>query len=651
MDKVMKELKDDKVTVIGVYGMGGVGKTTMVKHVAAESCKNGTFNHVIMAVVSQSPNFERIQRTLLVELLAPGFELPESGRASRLYKEIMRKNNILIILDDIWEFIDLSTIGIPSPDRLKKQNSKLLLTSRRLHVCNSMSQKSIRLDILSEQDSWSLFVKKTKRSFEFPNFDNVARKVARECRGLPIALIAVARALGDKDMEEWQKAAQQLEKSQIANPDHEEDAFKCIKLSYDYLKDEDYKSCFLLCCLFPEDYDIPIEDLFQYSIGKGLFRDTDTMYEARGIAHSVIKHLKDSSLLLEGEFSGHSGECVKMHDVVRDTAMRIAKCEDGHGFLVKAGCGLNHWSCRSHEGYSAISLMENKIRRLPEELVGPKLQILLLQDNTDLNEIPETFFPSPNELRLLDLSKTIISSLPQSFSLLINLQALYLDFCDELIDISVLGKLKKLEILSMRNYPGGELSREIGNLTNLRILEFSGAWIRALVTIPSQVISKLHKLEELYMMWCGFKDWGCKVEGQGGETNIGFDELAGLSNLKVLQVCISDAKYIPQNVEAEQNWVYFNIRIGGCIRDLYNREDHNSRSLRLEGPTISTLPDWFINAVTKKTEKLEYHCCKGMSDILMEYDHGRVDEHNKTSSKRTSVWEFGRVASDISDPP
>ncbi|PRQ55584.1 putative P-loop containing nucleoside triphosphate hydrolase, leucine-rich repeat domain, L [Rosa chinensis] len=480
MDKVMKELKDDKVTVIGVYGMGGVGKTTMVKHVAAESCKNGTFNHVIMAVVSQSPNFERIQRTLLVELLAPGFELPESGRASRLYKEIMRKNNILIILDDIWEFIDLSTIGIPSPDRLKKQNSKLLLTSRRLHVCNSMSQKSIRLDILSEQDSWSLFVKKTKRSFEFPNFDNVARKVARECRGLPIALIAVARALGDKDMEEWQKAAQQLEKSQIANPDHEEDAFKCIKLSYDYLKDEDYKSCFLLCCLFPEDYDIPIEDLFQYSIGKGLFRDTDTMYEARGIAHSVIKHLKDSSLLLEGEFSGHSGECVKMHDVVRDTAMRIAKCEDGHGFLVKAGCGLNHWSCRSHEGYSAISLMENKIRRLPEELVGPKLQILLLQDNTDLNEIPETFFPSPNELRLLDLSKTIISSLPQSFSLLINLQALYLDFCDELIDISVLGKLKKLEILSMRNYPGGELSREIGNLTNLRILEFSGAWIRAL---------------------------------------------------------------------------------------------------------------------------------------------------------------------------
>ncbi|KAM5582489.1 hypothetical protein ABKV19_002747 [Rosa sericea] len=620
MDEVMKELKDDEVTAVGVYGMGGVGKTTMVQHVAAESCKNGTFHHVIMAVVSQSPNFERIQGTLLVELLGQGFELPECGRASRLYKEIMRKNNILIILDDIWGFIDLSkTIGIPSPDRLKKRNSKVLLTSRRLHVCNSMSQTSIHLDILSEQDSWSLFVKKTKRYFESPNFDNVARKVARECRGLPIALIAVARALGDKDLEEWQKAAQQLRKSQIANPDHEEVAFECIKLSYDYLKHEDHKSCFLLCCLFREDYDIPIEDLFKYAIGKGLFRDTVAIYEARGIAHTVVKHLKDCSLLLESKYR----ERVRMHDVVRDTAIKIA---NGHGFLVKAGCGLKDWPHGLHEGYSAISLMENEIRSVPEELVGPNLQILLLQKNTGLNEIPETFFQSPNELRLLDLSKTSISSLPQSFSLLTNLQALYLDFCKKLIDISIVGKLKKLEILSMREYPLKELSREIGHLTNLRMLDVGGRLEDGgIVTIPSEVISKLHMLEELYLLNCGCKNWKRQTEGEGEETNIGFGDLAGLSKLKNLQVSISDAECIPKNVEVEPGWVHFDIRIGGQTGDFPNYcFGHNSRSVVLEGVTISTLPDWFINAVTKKTEYLEYNSCNGMSDILMEYDHGRL---------------------------
>ncbi|XP_004296317.1 PREDICTED: disease resistance protein At4g27190-like [Fragaria vesca subsp. vesca] len=621
MGEIMKKLKDDNVTALAVYGMGGVGKTTLVKHVAAQSCKNGIFHHVVMAVVSQSPNVERIQHTLLEELV--GFEnLTESGRASRLYKEIMRKHNILILLDDIWGFIDLSRIGIPSYDLLKKCNSKVLITTRKLHVCNSMhSQASILLNILSEQDSWSMFVKKTKRSFESTTFEGVARKVAGECRGLPIALIAVARALGDKDLAEWQTAAQQLKKSQMANPDHDDTAFECLKLSYDYLKHEDYKSCFLLCCLFPEDYDIPIEDLFKYAIGKGLFRDTDTIYEARAIADTVVKHLIDSSLLLDGKYDGH----VRMHDVVRDTAMRIAKCEDGHGFLVRAGCGLKDWSCRSHEDYYAISLMGNELHSLPEELIGSKLKILLLQGNRYLNEIPETFSQSRNELRVLDLSRTNISLLPQSFSLLTKLQALHLDFCLKAVDISIIGKLKKLEILSMRQYPLTELSREIGNLTNLRMLDIDG-WSSeggGIVTIPSEVISKLHRIEELYMMNCGFVNWESPIEGEGDEINIGFGELAGLSKLKILQVFLPNAEYIPKNVEVEPGWFYFDIHIG-CTSGLDYQFDRKSRSLLLRKITISTLPDWFIKAVTEKTEKLEYDCCGGMSDIVMEYDHGRL---------------------------
>ncbi|XP_024157240.1 probable disease resistance protein At4g27220 isoform X2 [Rosa chinensis] len=598
MNEVMKVLQDDEVTALGVYGMGGVGKTTMVKRVGALARKNGIFNHVLLAVISQSPDSRNIQATL-AELLGFKFKWEtEIGRAAELHEKIMSKNKILIILDDMWERMDLSRIGIPSYDELKKYNSKVLLTTRRLHVCNSMdSQASIPLDILSEEDSWKLFMRNAGRSFESSNFNNVARKVAAECRGLPIALIAVARALRDKDLAEWQKAAQRLEKSQIANPDDKGDAFECIKLSFDYLKDEDHKSCFLLCCLFPEDHEINIEDLFRYAIGKGLFQDAETMYEARGTADSVVKYLKDSSLLLESEYIG----CVKMHDVIRDTAMNIAKSKDGHRFTVKVGCGLEDWRPRGlHEGCTAISLMRNKIRKLPEEeLVCPNLQLLLLKQNADLNEIPEKFIQNLNKLRLLDLSNTSISVLPQSFSLLTNLQALNLDFCEQLIDISVVGKLKKLEILSMRQCPLKKLSREIGHLTNLRILDVSSA---EFLIIPPKVIPKLHKLEELYILNCGFEDWGSEVEREGEETELVFPVL---SNLKNWQVCISDAKCTPKCLEV-------------------NGEYHNSRSLFLNGATISTLPDWFINTVTKKTEKLEYSRCKGMSDILMEYDHGRL---------------------------
>nr|XP_011461660.1 PREDICTED: probable disease resistance protein At4g27220 isoform X2 [Fragaria vesca subsp. vesca] len=452
-NKVMKALTDDKITAVGVYGMGGVGKTSMVRHVAAQACRNGTFNHWIIAVVSQNLDLKIVQGTLADSLGFKFVEETQAGRADRLHKEIMGKEKLLIILDDVWERTELSKIGIPTYNELEKCKSKVLLTTRRLNVCNAMKcHEKISLKVLSEQDSWTLFVRNAGTiSFEPTSFEKVARRVALECKGLPIALIAVARALRDEDQEEWEKAAERLEQSQYVNPNHEKDednAFRCIRLSYDYLKNEDHKSCFLLCCLFPEDHNIKIKDLFRYAIGKRLFRDAQTMEVARGKLVTVVKYLKGSSLLLDSEEEG----CVKMHDVIRDTAIQIAESEDCHWFFVKAGCGLKGWPPRGlHEGCTAISLMRNEIRKLPEEeLVCPNLLILLLNGNAELSEIPEKLIQNLKELRVLDLSNTSISVLPQSFSLLTNLQALYLDDCGELIDISVVGKLNKLEILSMR---------------------------------------------------------------------------------------------------------------------------------------------------------------------------------------------------------
>ncbi|XP_040373132.1 probable disease resistance protein At4g27220 isoform X4 [Rosa chinensis] len=629
IDKVMNALKDDEATTIGVYGMGGVGKTAVVKYVGAQAQKSRLFNQVIMAVVSQNPDLIKIQETF-AELL--GFKLEEKteiGRSIKLKEKIMRGTGILIILDDIWKRIDFSSIGIPSHNELQRCNSKVLLTTRRLTVCQIMdSHAKIHLNILSKEDSWSLFLKEARKSFDkSSNFYVVASEVARECAGLPVALIAVARALRDEGLDGWKEAARRLKASQPPFPEDEGDVFKCIKLSYDYLKSDDSKSCFLLCCLFPEDYDIPIEYLFKYGIGKGMFQDSNLL-QARATTYLVVKALKDSSLLLDAR----NDRCVKMHDVIRDMAISILLSE-GQPVLVKAGCELKNWPpIDAHKAYSAISLMENKICKLPQELVCPNLQILLLQHNASLNDIPNSFFQCQKELGVLDLSGTGISLLPHSISFLTNLQALYLDYCKNIIDISVIGKLNKLEILSMRENTQRELPREIGRLTNLRMLDISSDSIPQSPygynrTIPSKVISKLHKLEELYMQ-CVFWDWGSKIVGDGEETNIGFDELAGLSYLSILKVCISDANCIPKTVDVEPNWVYFDIRISSRhMRDSVNLQSgHNCRTLSLDSTdtTIGTFPDWFVNAAVKNTERLCYEECRGLSNILVEYDRGRL---------------------------
>ncbi|XP_062026358.1 probable disease resistance protein RPP1 isoform X1 [Rosa rugosa] len=335
MDKVMSALKDDNITVIGINGMGGVGKTTMVTYVSSQAKRDGIFDHVIMACISENPDLIKIQGILADMLGMQLKEETEIGRAGRLKDRIMRGNRVLIILDDLWKNINLSSIGIPSYNELRKCKSKLLLTTRRLSVCHVMrSQAIIPLNILSKEDSWSLFVKEVGHSFhESTRFYDIARKVARECAGLPIALITVARALRYKDMEEWEEAARRLGMSQPASLDDEGDVFKCIKLSYDYLKSDLAKSCFLLCCLFPEDYDIRIEDLLKYGISHGLFRDSNTMNEARARIHSVVKYLKASNLLSDSEIDG----CVRMHDVIRDMAISTTLSENNNGFLVKAG--------------------------------------------------------------------------------------------------------------------------------------------------------------------------------------------------------------------------------------------------------------------------------------------------------------------------
>ncbi|XP_061990316.1 probable disease resistance protein At4g27220 [Rosa rugosa] len=632
MDEVKKMLNDDKITAIGVYGRGGVGKTAMVKHVSAQAKRIGLFDHIVMAVITRNPDLQKIQGALVNQLGLELVEDEEIERASRLKERIMGGKRILIILDDIQEKIDLSSIGIPSYDELQRCNSKVLLTTRMRNICHSMGcQEHIPLNILSEQDSLKLFMKKSRKPFlgSTDSYDE-ERNVVRECSGLPSVLEEAARAFGHKYVEEWnkavskafgddddelQKAAQELNASQLVPTKDERDTFKRMELSYHTLRFDDAKSFLLLCCMFPEDYDIPIEDLFKYGIGRGLLQYSDTLQEARDRAHSLVAYLKASGLLLDGK-----KECIRMHFDVRNVAMSIALSE-GHAFFVKAGCELKDWPMDAHEGYSAISLMRNKLYKLPETSVCTELQLLLLQSNTGICDIPKTFFQSPNALRVFDLSYTGISVLPSSFNLLTNLQALHLDCCKKITDISVLGKLKKVEILSLREFPLKELPEEIGNLTSLRMLDVTGGFVHK---IPSEVISRLYRLEELYMK-CEFGDWGSKVEEAVGQTNADFDEITGLSRLNILKVYISDAACLPRDISFEPNWVKFDI----CIsRDLslemvLSSNDQPSRTLTLDR-TINGLSDWFINVVTQKAEKVEYRECKGLNNILKEYEHGRL---------------------------
>jgi hypothetical protein len=65
---VMKALKDDNIRAIGVYGMGGTGKTMLVGKVATQAMEEKLFEEVVTIVVSQTPNLKKIQEDIAKKL-------------------------------------------------------------------------------------------------------------------------------------------------------------------------------------------------------------------------------------------------------------------------------------------------------------------------------------------------------------------------------------------------------------------------------------------------------------------------------------------------------------------------------------------------------------------------------------------------------
>ncbi|OVA14102.1 Disease resistance protein [Macleaya cordata] len=549
-NEVKAALKDEGIYLIGVYGMGGVGKTTLMTQVAKQVKEENIFDEVAMTTISHNIDLKKMQNEIAEMLGLTQLKGMDniSARAALLSKRLKQTKRILVILDDLWSTnLNLSDVGIPYGENYHK-GCKVVITTRSLDVCNSMrSQKYINVAVLSKEESWHLFKKNVGDEADSPVLQSVAKEIAKECGGLPVALVTLGRALRNKDKIVWDDAAIQLKKSNFPCIDEGMNSivFASIKLSYDYLRYEMIKKCFLFCCLFPEDHKIQMYELMAYAIGDdGILEDSETLTRASSRLHAILDKILASSLLL-GKKTQSGTYVVWMHDIIRDVAILIAS-QEGNGFFVKAGAGLSDWpkrirllssSSTNGECLRHLSLMENGISVLPEEPELPDLLSLSLNGNRSLRKIPDSFFRRMASLATLDLTSTGISSLPSSLSFLVNLRTLYLDYCElnQSTDISLIGKLKNLAILSLKGSKLQRLPEEIRGLTNLKVLNLSRS--SHLNIIPPNVISRLSRLEYLNMEYCSNVRWDFDESENG--SNVSLAEVASLPCLTYLVLTIS----------------------------------------------------------------------------------------------------------------
>ncbi|XP_011023690.1 PREDICTED: probable disease resistance protein At4g27220 [Populus euphratica] len=604
LDEIMEALKDDDVDLVGVYGMPGVGKTTLVKKVAGQVKAGRIFDVVVLAVVSQTPNLRKIQGEIADGL---GLKLDaetDSGRAGFLYERLKRETKVLVILDDIWERLELDDVGIPSGS--DHRGCKILMTSRDRNVLSRgmVTKKVFGLQVLPENEAWNLFKKMAGDVVKYPDLQLVAVEVAKRCAGLPILIVTVARALKDGKLSEWKDALEKLKRFDKDEMDRQVYSAIALELSCDSLKGEEIRSVFLLCGQL-EPHSIAILDLLKYTVGLGLFKRISTLEEARNRLHKLVNDLKASCLLLEGGADG----IVKMHDVVHCFAASVAS-RDHHVYTLASGTVLKEWPAML-EQCSAISLPRCKIPGLPEVLNCPKAESFILYNEDPSLKIPDSLFKGTKTLQLMDMTGVQFPTLPSSLQFLEKLQTLCLDSCS-LKDIAMIGELKMLKVLSLIGSNIVRLPREIGQLTRLQLLDLSNN--PRLEIIPLNVLSCLTRLEDLYME-NSFLQW--VIEGLYSQrNNASLAELKCLPNLSTLYLHITDPKILPRDFFSKK-LERFKILIGEVWDWSSKRETSTTMKLKI---SASIQSEEGIQLLLKRTEDLHLDGLKGVKSVSYELD-------------------------------
>lgn len=458
---VIDALSRSDVTMVGIHGMGGVGKTVLARAVGEKAENSQMFDSVVFAEVSERLDDEKILEIQSLIASRLGMEFTSEAlheRANKLINRLKREKKVLIILDNVWNELQWDKIGIPLND--DHRGCKVLLTARDINVLGSMDcQTKFSVDTLDPHETWELFKKIGGSSVEDPGLGALPSQIAKRCGGLPIAIVSTAKALKGKQRYAWEDALQQLEQCPAVS--RTEEAISCLRLSYDCLESQELQATFVLCCTLTTMRKASFESLLTVGLSQNSFKRFQTMKNQRNHLYTLIDKLKSCSLLL-GPFASKS---FLIHDLVLVCGMQIAK--ELNRFVVN---GTLHPYKRSYFGNLTWICMFDMVE-IPHNFHCPNLTFFFLHTKTKLS-LPSDYFYQMPKLEAVCLEGMNLSELPKSLTSLDQLRALYLKSC-RLGDISIIGDILSLEILVLFNSgPKYHLLREeISKLKWLRYID------------------------------------------------------------------------------------------------------------------------------------------------------------------------------------
>ncbi|XP_042039765.1 putative late blight resistance protein homolog R1B-17 isoform X2 [Salvia splendens] len=312
-----------KRQVISILGISGIGKTTLAKTIYDDPLIVEYFHIRVWITISQDFNWPKGLLGVLdsINLMEQQLCLDDF---TKVYKKL-KGRRYLIVMDDVWSSKIWDEVRNALPD--DNNGSRIVLTTRLPDVAvypdSTCAPHEMRF--MNGSESWDLLKGRVFANSDCPpELEDVGKKIARSCGGLPLAVVLVAGILSEvnNNPSSWEEIAENV------NPIVGQELEEILSLSYMHLSHH-LRSCFLFMAMFPEDENIRASRLIRLWVAEGFLKHHSGY--SKSIEEEAEEYLEDlvkrNLVTVNSKKSDGKIKCCSLHDMVRDLCIRKAHDE------------------------------------------------------------------------------------------------------------------------------------------------------------------------------------------------------------------------------------------------------------------------------------------------------------------------------------
>nr|KYP58388.1 Putative disease resistance protein At4g11170 family [Cajanus cajan] len=395
------------VRVIGIWGMGGIGKTTIAAALYNRLCFEYEGCCFMANITEESEKHGMIYlKNKIISILLKENDLhigTPNGVPPYVKRRLVRKK-VFVVLDDISDSEQLENL-VGALDWFGS-GSRIIVTTRDKGVLGKRVDIVYEAKALKYDEAIKLFMMNAfKQSCLDLEWIELSRRVIQYANGNPLVLKVLGSFLYGKSKLEWESQLEKLKKMPHAKIQN------VLRLTYDRL-DREEKNIFLYIACFLKGYEI---------------RRIIYLLDACGFSTIIgLKVLKDKALIIEAKGSGIS--IVSMHDLIQEMGWEIVReeCIEDPGKRTRLWDPNDiHLVLKNNTGTKAIKSITFNLSKFDEVCSSPQVfakmqQLKFLNFSQHYGDEQILYLPKgleslPNDLRLFHWVSYPLKSLPQSF--------------------------------------------------------------------------------------------------------------------------------------------------------------------------------------------------------------------------------------------